>query len=142
MLLVTTCVVLFSCNQKTAEESSSVFKDIDNAVVIDLNNLAYTVADIHDGFNSFEGVRALTILHLSIHDIFNSVEKNYQPYSYYFHTEDIYPEVAAAISAKVILAGAFPEQVTMINNACNYWVNKFEIDSETKTKKACFSDWK
>lgn len=137
LIIVSTCIVLFSCNQKTVEENNSIFQDVDNAVVIDLNNLAYTAADIHDGFNSFAGVRALTMLHLSLHDIFNSVEKNYQPYSYYFQTEDIYPEVAAAISAKVILAGAFPNQVTMINDACNYWVNKFEMN-ERKEKSMFF----
>ena len=46
----------------------------DNEVVIAWNELAYTIANEHDQFLSFIGIRALTMTHIAMHDALNAIK--------------------------------------------------------------------
>lgn len=134
MLLV--LFLLMACKQDkmTAEETGeSVFENLDNDVIIDLNHLTYTIANAHDQFLSFIGVRALTMTHLAIHDAFNAIEPKYEPYAFKEKYEDADPIAAAAQAARVVLEKAYPDRKDTIEAVCNQWLASVE-DGEAKDK--------
>ena len=93
-------------------------------MVIDLNNLTYTIANEHDHFYSFIGVRALAMVHLAMHDIFNSTEPTYERYYWKHKIENANPFVASIEATRSILVKAYPERVDTINLVCNSWLEK------------------
>jgi hypothetical protein len=89
-------------------------------LIIAINRLTYTLADQHDHFYSFIGVRTLAMVHLSIHDIFSASYGKYAPY--YWDKkwpEGVDPQSAAIESARILLAEAYPQRLDTINLACN-----------------------
>ena len=111
MLLVS--FLLMACQQdhmKTEETAQSVFENLDNDIIIDLNHLTYTIANEHDQFLSFIGVRALAMTHLAIHDAFNAIEPKYEPYAFKEKYENADPIAAAAEATRVVLEKAYPDR--------------------------------
>ena len=134
MLLVS--FLLMACKQDhmTAEETDeSVFENLDNDIIIDLNSLTYTIANAHDQFLSFIGVRALAMTHLVIHDAFNAIEPKYESYAFTGKYDNADPIAAAAQAARVVLVTAYPDRKDTIDAVCNPWLASVE-DGEAKTK--------
>ena len=116
---------LLSCQPKkgTADvKDKSVFRTIDNRLILELNNLTYTIANQHDNFLSFIGVRALTMTHLAIHDAFNAIEGHYEPYTYKGKYPEADPVAAASQAAKTVLSNIYPDRLDTINLVCNRWL--------------------
>ena len=128
-LLSLTCFLFFiSCKKAEVAQNppQQCFENIDNEIILDLNNLTYTVAHEQDQFNSFIGVRALAMVHLSIHDIFNAIESKFEPYHYKQVSEECKPLAAAAESTRIILTKIYPSRMDTINQVCNKWLNMIE----------------
>ena len=128
-LLSLTCSLFFiSCKKAEVLQKppQQCFENIDNEIILDLNNLTYTIANEQDQFNSFIGVRALTLVHLSIHDIFNAIEPKYEPYYYREISAECKPLAAAAESTRIILTKIYPSRLDTINQICNKWLNMIE----------------
>lgn len=128
--------ISFSCkkNTKPVETVSRMcFENIDNQKIIDINNLTYTLANGHDQFKTLIGVRAFSLVHLSIHDIFNSIESKYEPYHYKEKTEVCEPTAAAIESTRVLLTNIYPNKKDTISKVCNEWLSLIE-DGEEKAK--------
>jgi len=134
MLLVT--LLLLACKQDNMEKGNahqSVFENIDNDIVIDLNHLSYTIANEHDQFYSFIGVRSLAMTHLAIHDAFNALEPKYEQYAFKGKYENASPIAAAAQAAKVVLETAYPNRKDTIESVCNKWLAGVE-EGEAKNR--------
>ena len=120
---------LLSCQRKTRTSETinrQVFKHLDNNLVIALNHLTYTIANEHDYFLSFIGVRALTMTHLAVHDAFNAIENNYEPYAYKGSHPQADPTAAAAQATKTVLSAIYQDRSDTINLICDQWLATIE----------------
>jgi hypothetical protein len=134
IFLVSFLLIACQQNHMTAEETGeSVFESLDNEIIIDLNSLTYTIANEHDQFLSFIGVRALAMTHLAIHDALNAIEPQYEPYAFTGKYEEADPIAAAAQAARVVLENAYPSRKDTIYAVCNQWLASVE-DGEAKDK--------
>ena len=124
---------LLSCKPETKTEQGGnrdQFKNLDNDLVIDLNNLTYTIANEHDHFLSFIGVRALTMTHLAIHDAFNAIESNYQTYAYKGVHPNANPVAAATQATRTVLLAIYPTRSDTINQVCDKWMANINDGNE------------
>ncbi|UOB17990.1 vanadium-dependent haloperoxidase [Abyssalbus ytuae] len=125
--LIAFVFLIYSCKKETKKvvpKPLNCFENVDNKMVIDMNNLTYTIANDYDQFNSFTGVRALTLTHLAMHDIFNSMDKKYEQFHFKEQAKEcIPPTVAGAECTRIILTNIYPEKKDTINAVCNKWVD-------------------
>lgn len=105
---------------------------IETALIIDINRLTYAIANEHDQFYSFIGVRALTMVHLAIHDILNTVDPQFERYYVNEPVRDIDVSAAAISASQTILLKAYPRQADTIQLVCTNWLAKIEA-TESKT---------
>ena len=130
--LLTCCLFLFSCSpSKSIYTTSTPY--LDNAIIIDLNQLTYTLANEHDQFYSFIGVRTLSMVHLAAHDILNSVYPKFETYAFQRKFSNVNLEIAIAEATRVLLSNAYPTRVDTIKSACEKWMNGV-MDSTVKIK--------
>ena len=121
-----------SCTVPTTQANHQRSDKLDNELIIDLNRLTYTIANEHDGFYSFIGVRALAMTHLAMHDIFQIQEPLYEPYHFREKRSDFSPVVASIIATRYILQRTYPARADTILSVCDEWLSKIE-DSHEKT---------
>ncbi len=124
VLLLLFAIVCYDCNENHEKPEASWFANTSNELVIDLNNLTYTIANEHDHFYSFIGVRALAMVHLAMHDIFNAAKPEYNQYYWKQQITDANPIVAAVESTRQILIKAYPDRTDTINIVCDAWLKK------------------
>ena len=133
ILALTISCITYSCkkNTKVVEATPRMCVDnIDNQKIIDINNFTYNIANKHDQFKTFTGVRALALVHLSIHDIFNVIEPKYETYHYKEISEVCEPIAAAIESTRVILTNIYPNKKDTIIKVCNEWLSSIKDDEE------------
>src|SRR5690348_13753119 len=98
-----TLPLLLSCNDK-AEPTAT------NEVIIGWNKLAVTVAEQHDHFYSFVGVRALTMTHVAMHDALNAISLKYIPYAFNEKKPDANIVAACSQAAYAVLSAVYPKR--------------------------------
>ena len=121
----------FSCLLQENDDRS--LDQMDNKIVIDLNRLTYTIANEHDQFYTFIGVRSLAMVHLAIHDIFNATDPRYESYSYHDEAPEANPVVAAAEATRIILTAVYPTRTDTINLTCGRWIQSVKESLEKKS---------
>lgn len=94
----------------------------DNKILIELNSLTYKIADQHDHFYSFMGIRTLTMVHLSIHDLLNVINPRYETYAYHIKHPEADPVAAISQVTRRILENAYPDRKDTIDLICNKWL--------------------
>lgn len=97
---------------------------VDNEVVIAMNELTYTIANQHDHFYSFIGVRALAMVHLAMHDIFCANDPQFERYYWNGNLGGAHPISAAVESTRSLLVSAYPDRRDTINLVCHRWQQK------------------
>ena len=107
-----------SCNRVAKEPVSPQPDDLTNSVLLELNHLSYTIANEHDQFYSFIGVRALTMVHLAIHDAINSIDPQFESYLFSEKTSNADPVSAAISATQTILLEAYPDRADTIKQVC------------------------
>lgn len=117
--------LLLACALKpeTRSDSASTAGFPDNAIVLDLNRLVYTIANEHDQFYSFIGVRALAMTHLAIHDVLNAIEPQYTPYCFESMSGGADPVSALTEAARSIMTTAYPGRKDTIDLVCDRWLS-------------------
>lgn len=100
------------------QETASVHAHPSCKMVIEINKLTYTIANEHDHFYSFIGVRALAMVHLAIHDIFNTTQRQYKPYYWEKAVPGADLTAAAVESAKTLLIAVYPQREDTIISVC------------------------
>ncbi len=88
-----------------------------------INELTYDIANEHDQFYSFKGVRALAMVHLACHDILVSQGAPFAPYAYQSDTPDIESGSALVESTRRILKEAYPDRISTIDSVCDRWLD-------------------
>ncbi len=114
-------------------EKDQVPTSISNDIVIDLNRLTYSIANEHDQFYSFIGVRALSMVHLAMHNAFNAITPEFTTYIFEDKAKDADPIAAAATSTQLILEKAYPARKDTIAMVCSRWLSQIE-EGEAKEK--------
>ena len=99
--------------------------------VIQMNELAYTIAYEHDQFNSFIGVRALALSHLAIHDLWNHQSPSYEIYLPCNIQKDYNLTTAAAQSTQEILTSIYPNRKDTIISVTNKWIDQADLASQS-----------
>jgi hypothetical protein len=122
-------LILFACNA-SVDPAQEAQTDYDNEFIVDLNHLTYTVANEHDNFYSFIGVRALAMTHLAIHDALNVVAPQYETYAYHQSSPNADPLVAATEAVRRILLKAYPQRADTVNLICNQWIDNIPASEE------------
>jgi hypothetical protein len=84
--------------------------------VVDWNTTAFDVAGRADGFKDpFVHLRALTTMHLAMHDAVNGVSSKYGRYALKESNSGASPVVAAAAAAHGVLIAAYPSQRALLD---------------------------
>lgn len=109
-----------------SQEETQETKIFDNEIVIDLNQLTYSIANEHDQFYSFIGVRALAMVHLALHDAFNAITPEFAPYTFEGGASMADPIAAAATATQLILEKAYPARKDTISMVCTKWLDQVE----------------
>lgn len=78
--------------------------------IAEWNHITYRIAYEHDQFYSLKGVRALTMVHLAIHDVLNAIHPCYKSYAYMEMSPGVDPLAAISQSAYEILIREYPER--------------------------------
>jgi hypothetical protein len=126
-LMVTYSILFFLNLDGNGQTLNGIVED--NKLIIDINNLTYTLANEHDQFYSFIGVRALTLVHLSIHDILNARYHKFSPYLFDQDVDEAVDVFSAAIeSTRTILAANYLDRMDTINQVCDEWLSERDQD--------------
>ncbi len=112
-------ILIMSCNNNQLREP-------DNRVIIDWNNTAYTIAFKHDQFYSFTGVRALTLVHIAIHDALNAIKPEYESYSFKSHVPEADATAASSQAAYEVLIEIYPQRKDTLDLELKRWLNTIE----------------
>jgi hypothetical protein len=94
--------LIYSAHLKSDEVSS--------AFIAKLNALTYQIAYEHDQFYSLIGIRALTMVHLAIHDALNSINSRYSHYAYHAKRPNAHAKAAISQAAYEILIHQYPNR--------------------------------
>ena len=129
--IVLTIFLGFGCNTISPKEKSTTIDWSDNQLVLDINQFTYTIANQHDQFYSFIGVRALAMVHLTIHDILNGHLKEYESYHYKDSIKLNQPKMAMIVAMKTLLLAAYPGRKDTIEAVSNRWLDDYQLTDET-----------
>ncbi len=99
------------------------YRTVDNEVVIAWNNISYNIAHKHDQFYSFTGVRALTMVHIAVHDALNAIEPEYEFYSYNERAPKADATVASSQAAFQVLIEVYPQRRDTLEIELNRWLS-------------------
>ena len=91
-------------------------------LILAINELTYTLANQHDQFYSFIGVRALTMVHLAVHDILNSIRPEYETYHVDVPAATADPVAAVVTATRMLLEKAYPDRRDTLEAVCNQWL--------------------
>lgn len=120
-------LISFSCNTKSDDGLPS------NNVVIAWNNMAVTIADQHDQFLSFIGIRALTMAHVAMNDALNAIRLRYVPYAFNGQKPGADATAACTEAAFVVLSEIYPDRLDTLQEERRKWIDPI---SESNAKKA------
>ncbi|MDF9794949.1 hypothetical protein OKW21_000212 [Catalinimonas alkaloidigena] len=123
-------VFFLACDPSEEPSASQKKVEENNSFIIDLNALTYTIANEHDNFYSFIGVRALTMVHLAIHDALNVVQSRYETYAFHEKHPDADPLTAATEAVRNILLELYPQRSDTIKLVCDEWVSSVAASEE------------
>jgi hypothetical protein len=93
-----------------------------NEVVIAWNELAYTIANEHDQFLSFIGIRALTMVHLAMHDALNAIQPVYEQYVFKERAPAVNPLAASSQAAYKVLITIYPQKESVLEKEIRKWL--------------------
>jgi hypothetical protein len=119
-------LLLFSCNDAVEPTAT-------NDVVIGWNNLAVTVAEQHDHFYSFVGVRTLTMTHVAMHDALNAISMKYIPYAFNDKKPDADLVAACSQAAYTVLAAAYPKRIDTLQKELKRWLDAIPESAQKKS---------
>ena len=117
---------LLAC-QTTSQKTSHAGKphlQLPNHVILQANELAYTIAYEHDQFYTFIGVRALSMLHLAIHDALQAIEPLYESYAFEGVEPEADPMAAIGQITIEVLSQVYPQRSDTINKIAQSWLKK------------------
>ncbi|MEO1054569.1 MAG: phosphatase PAP2 family protein [Bacteroidota bacterium] len=123
------------CTSGNSREYQSILDEKNRhgrELIVELNNLTYTVAEQHDHFYSFVGIRALTMVHLAIHDAFNAVEPEFETYAYHRKQPKANAHMAAVKATRTILLNIYPDRRDTILQVCDRLIG---IEPSSKPKQ-------
>lgn len=119
-ILLTLVLTIVSC--KSAPPADWKIENLNREILLDLNRLTYTIANEHDQFYSFIGVRALTMTHLAIHNAVNAVDPQFETYLFDETDPQAHPIAATVAAARTVLRAAYPARTDTIDLVCNQWL--------------------
>ena len=102
--------------------SREMDKPLPNTAAIEWNAMAYTVADQHDHFYSFIGVRALAMSALAMHDALNAIQPQFRQYAYLGQNPDADPIAALSQAAFEVLVKAYPTRKDTLRPLLEKWL--------------------
>ncbi|MEO8398353.1 MAG: hypothetical protein ABI550_00920, partial [Ignavibacteriaceae bacterium] len=125
---------LFAQAQSLEKNSSLIDlkKELSSESVIAWNLLTYTIANEHDQFYSFIGVRSLAMSHIAIHDALNAITQKYEQYSFEGKEPEADPIAAISQAAHDVVLAAYPKKKKEIDSLNQKW---FDSIPEGKSKK-------
>ncbi|MEM9720515.1 MAG: vanadium-dependent haloperoxidase [Bacteroidota bacterium] len=90
-------------------------------LILDINEFTYTLANQHDQFYSFIGVRALSMVHLAVHDILNSIYPQFEAYHFREEADEVDLSAAIISATQSLLTAAYPRRIDTIHQVCTSW---------------------
>ncbi len=107
------------CTQTSFTQSQDT---VDLQLILSVNELTYTLANQHDQFYSFIGVRALAMVHLAVHDILNTFDPRYESYHLDPPSLDADSKAATISATQTLLMAAYPKRIDTIETVCTKWL--------------------
>ncbi|HWM88293.1 MAG TPA: vanadium-dependent haloperoxidase [Kofleriaceae bacterium] len=99
---------------------------VDNDVVVAWNQIGFDAAIRFDGFNGFENLRAMSMMHLAAHDALNTIVPVYKTYAFSGATagshDDAHPTAAVAQASHDVLIDTYPDQQAILDGELEAWL--------------------
>ncbi|MGE5810235.1 MAG: hypothetical protein ACM339_01945, partial [Ignavibacteria bacterium] len=124
MILLISLFAGSSCEERISVHSDSSNSISDNKLIIEWNEIAYRIANEFDQFYTFNGVRALAMTHLAIHDALNSIIPKYEHYSFNYNEPDADSIAAASQAAFDVLVSIYPQKRDTLQAILDKWLSK------------------
>jgi PAP2 superfamily len=96
----------------------------DGRVIAEWNRVAHDIAFAADQFLTFKGQRALSMMHLAMHDAVNSIVPLYERYAYAGEVVRGDPVAAAAQAAHDVLISEYPGQGEALGQELTRWLGE------------------
>jgi hypothetical protein len=74
------------------------------------NKIAYEIAYSEDAFFTFKGHRAISMMHLAMHDALNTIDRRYTRYACAAAPTEAEPTTAAVQAAYEVLVTQYPDR--------------------------------
>ena len=98
--------------------------DEEASVLVAFNARACDIAFAEDQFLTFKGARALSMMHLAMHDALNAVVPVFTPYAYAGRDRLASPLAASAQAAFEVLRSQYPDQQAVLEQERDTWLSK------------------
>lgn len=117
--------VALVCGGEKASAMTPDFFEVghDSELAVAWNELAYEVVYAEDQFLTFKGQRAMSMMHLAIHDALNTIEQRYERYACTAERTAAHPVAAAAQAAYDVLASQYPDRRATLNEELAVWLD-------------------
>jgi len=117
------CSISLLINFNNCQSQGSLPEDrVDQSLISEWNHVAYQIAYEEDGFTTLIGIRTLTLLHLTCHDVLNAIEARYEPYYFAKSYPDASPRASISQAAYEILLDAYPSRKDTLQLVYNKFV--------------------
>ena len=113
------CLCIGSTSVLAAEKPSSP-----SQLLTSWNKTVLELAEAEDGFLTLKGLRAVTMLHIAVHDALSAIEGRYVPYSYDERVENADPIAAATQAAFIVAVDQYPAHQKQLSSLRKEWLSK------------------
>ncbi|HTE29984.1 MAG TPA: hypothetical protein VK666_06405 [Chryseolinea sp.] len=127
---LTPCIVFLflSCIDDEPNSNSNTSPSAGNEVIVEWNRMAYTIANQHDQFFTFTGVRALGMAHIAMHDALNAITEKYRSYAFKEKHPDADPVTACCQAAFEVLISVYPDRKDTLQKELQRWLSAIKND--------------
>jgi hypothetical protein len=115
--------------------SQLLVNDYKADIVISWNEKIMEIAVAEDGLLTLKGVRTVSMMHVAIHDVINTIVPEYSRYAYTGEIIDVDPVAAAAFTAYEIASNQYPENEEELKSELQKWIGQKRDEKEIVTAK-------
>lgn len=122
-------VTVLSCSPKKANINSSKA-----TVASEWNKKIIAIAVAEDNLLTLKGLRTITMVHLAMHDVLNTIDHKYERYVYKGEYVNTDPIAAVAYAAYFVSVDQYPDKKGELEILLNRWIIDISDDEKTIAK--------
>lgn len=106
-------------------------EDFSPEIALEWNEKIIKIAVAEDNLLTLKGLRTISMVHIAMHDVLNTLLPKYERYSYKGKSMDADPLVAVAYAAYFVSVDQYPDKKEELETLLHKWVTNSEGSKET-----------